>query len=636
MSISKLFDRSSKVSGKITVSVLVVGILIFISLFFFDFVNQETTQKAIAQNSAVTSVNVRNTPPVWTVDVAESPASYAGQPTNSTDDVTWTATATDANGDPYYLLVCMTNTELEEDVHLIGGSPPTCPGGQWARSPLTNSGEVATATYTTSEANQNINNWWAWICDHHVQDPRCNAAVSQGSGNSGSPFVVNKRPVFTAISNTSEGEGNAVAPGEDVIWTATANDSNNTAIGPYNVALYVCGEAGFTFDGTSWGCVNESELCHSSPMVASNPSCDFEIPVPSHDIAFPAWVYVIDQHMHIAAPGGGSAHATNNPYTVANVAPFITASEIHLINHTGNSPDPLQLTVAQGQTAGFTITLEVNDNNGCETSLGGREISSIKANVFRSGITSALCRLEGHANPNNCYTDADPNWTPMFTYDEDSCTGGVSETWTGTFPLWYVADPTDVGSQFPDDVWLASLMAEDKGALTSAWTDMELVRGKNMSSFLAFTLSTLAIPYGELEAGESTNTDAETEIVATGNVGINQDVYGDDMCSSHERGVGANNGCLESSDPGYASQTIPTPNQKVALDYGTAYGTATPLDYVGSPVEVLTEVPKTTVVLSPQTGSMYWGIGIPLAVTVAGEYFGLNTFEAKISPSTSW
>jgi len=89
-----------------------------------------------------TSVQVGNVAPEFTVVTDDS--STSGSPTNSGSNVTFTATATDDNGDQWKLLVCKT----------AGVTGTDCDDGEsdrWCVSSLENSGDPASCNYTTGD-----------------------------------------------------------------------------------------------------------------------------------------------------------------------------------------------------------------------------------------------------------------------------------------------------------------------------------------------------------------------------------------------------------------------------------------------------------------------------------------------------
>ncbi|MFA5229924.1 MAG: hypothetical protein WC422_00375 [Candidatus Paceibacterota bacterium] len=100
----------------------------------------------------------------------------------------------------------------------------------------------------------------------------------------------------------------------------------------------------------------------------------------------------------------GTAQGTDTTLTVSNVSPSITASGVSLLDTDGSGD--MTLTTAAGDTTGFKVTFTVTDNNSCETSAAGNEISSSFINVYRSGVTSASCDESANYDVDKCYPDA--------------------------------------------------------------------------------------------------------------------------------------------------------------------------------------------------------------------------------------
>jgi hypothetical protein len=153
-----------------------------------------------------------------------------------------------------------------------------------------------------------------------------------------------------------------------------------------------------------------------------------------------------------------------------------------------------------------------------------------------------------------------------------------------------------------------------------------------MTSFLAFDVTQSSIAFGGLEPGQLNDPLATTtNLLAIGNVGLDEDVYGDTMCTTWTAADSCDTNGIN------AANDIPISNQKVATS-SVAY--ASPFSYTvtssTSPQEVTIRVPKTTATTSPQVKDTYWGINIPIAITLAGNYTGQNTITAKVSNLLFW
>jgi len=201
--------------------------------------------------------------------------SSATTPTNVGSNTTFTATATDADGNNYYLAICKT-----EAVTANNGAAPTCTGGNWCVSGSTASGAAASCTRAALAGDSETNAWYAYVCDY--DDASACSSSSQGSGDNGSPFVVNHSPNFSAISDTPD----PVTTGSQVTFTATASDPDTGD----TVTLYVCKSASFSASTCADG-----EWCHTS-AVASNPTCNYTTQAGDGTGAKNYYGYVVDNN----------------------------------------------------------------------------------------------------------------------------------------------------------------------------------------------------------------------------------------------------------------------------------------------------------------------------------------------------
>jgi len=604
--------------GAVAVWVLVLGVLVAVAILAVNFMATDSLHHArfaMAQSTATTTLTVLNTPPNWTVNPAESPASATSSPTNAGTAVVWLGTGTDPNSDNYFLLICKSSSTPTAGV---SGGPPTCGGGlsnQWAVSSSTGSGVQASSTYVTSSTDPQINAWFGWICDNNAGGAQCNATYEQGSGSSGSPFVVNHRPNFSSFTNNSP-----TAPGATVTWSTNASDTDNFTGATDTIQLFVCKANDFT--GSV--CGPAGTLC-TSASTTLNPSCTSTLPIPDQDQNYSSYGFLLDQHSFAAL---GGAEGTNASYTVSNVAPFVSSSSISLLNTDGSST-PLTLTVPSGQTTGFEVKFTASDNNSCLNASGGQEVQSAIINVYRSAITQAGCQTSGNYNANNCYPAAvgTSTWGYSCTQDGGSCTGSssITATWTCTFPLWYVADPTDgttaSDTQYFNQNWLTSVRLTDDQGATSSLTEGST--GNDIASFLGAQLNTNSINFGALSPGTQNATLAtSTVFLATGNVGLNQTLYGADMCPNYP------------TCPVSTTSTIPVGQIQYASS-SVAYGAGTAL--LTNPGALFAiSIHKSTATSTNASGSDFWGIAVPGTIQLSGAYTGQNTFIGVKSPAQTW
>lgn len=606
-------------AGRITIMTAVAGVVVFVMAFVFDFSAQELSK--VSAQTASTTLTVLNTPPVFTVGAHETVESSQTTPTNSGDNVTWAATATDSNGAPYFLLVCSTDTTpiAAASAGTLGTAPPSCADGtQWGVSAATPSGTESTVATTTTEVAPfaESNDWYAWVCDDDPVNPRCSTAYSTGlNATNSSPFVVNKRPVLTAFGNDGP-----IDPGAQLGFLSTSTDPD-TVGGEDAIYLVVC-QTNTDYNSTTNTC-DANFLASTTVTMLSDASATYTLASIVRDDTYPAYAYIVDEHGHEAVANGMNAN-----FVVNNVAPTVLSGDIDL-----NDGADITLTEAGSSTPGFTLDFTISDANSCVNAASTAEITDYTVALYRSSIGTTTCDgTLGSSNPNNCYPSGDTNWTLSCTASSTSCGGPTDDTqiYNCTFPLWFVADPTDNGANTPAafeaDTWIAAVSGTDDDAATGPL--VATANPVDLVSLTALDLLTAAIPYGSLEPGEDTGTlNATTTINNIGNTGLDQEVEGESMCGTFAVG----NEC-----PNDPTSTIAESQQQFS---STSLAYNSPLAVTLSsttPAEVELDVLKTTSTSSPEAGVTYWGIGVPISVTLAGSYQGLNTFTAVTAEPEDW
>ena len=605
----KELPNVASTAGKITILTAIVGVAVFVVAFLVDFSSQELSK--VSAQTATTTLTVLNTPPVFNIFPAENPESSTTTPTNSDEPVTWVGTATDANGADWYLLVCSTNATPTANT----SAPPTCGAGatQWGVSASTLSGVQATVSTTTAEVAPfaEVNTWYAWACDGDAVDPRCTTTAYNGDGISAtsSPFHVNSRPSFTTFANNGP-----VDPGGTLTFYATSTDSDVVG-GADELYVIVC-QSNSDYSTTTNSC--PSFVASTTVGVTADPTAVYNLASIFRDDTYPAYGYVIDEHGHEAASNPIQAN-----FVVNNVAPTLLGGDIDL-----NGGLDMTLSVPGGETTGYTLDFTVRDANSCVNAVAGDEIVDYTVAIYRSAVGTTTCDgTAGSYDPNNCYPSglATTTWNLSCTASSTSCTGPTDDTqiFECTFPLWFVADPTDgAASPYTGQNWLAAVSGIDDDAAASPLVGT--TNPVDVLSFSAIDLITAQIPYGALEPGEDSGTlSASTTIDSVGNTGLDQEVEGDSMCGTYAVATP----CAPS-----ATSTIPEDQQQFAstsLAYGSPLA-ATLSSTTQTEIEL--NVPKTTATSSDQVGweqgVTYWGIAVPASITLAGSYQGLNTFYA--------
>ncbi len=608
------YDKSV-IAGRISLLTTLLGVFVIL----FGLVAELPHGNFASAGVATTSVTVLNTPPVWTSEAQEDPQSSTSTPTNSGSTLSFSAIGTDSSNDSYYLLICKNYASPTPNASAV----PTCSGGnsnQWAISGLTTSGLRATASTSTLDGapfNAELNNWYGYICDAPAVSPRCNDLARSGNGTTSSPFVINHRPTFTVFIDTSPKD-----PGQLVTWYSTSSDSDTYGgISQDRVRLFVCKAADFT--GTNCGA---GGIWASSTYATADASTTYTLPNPDPDANYAAYGYIIDEHGLHSATGG--TQGVDSVLTVNNKTPTISGASVSLLDT--DFVGPLTLTQMAAQTTGFRVQYTVTDQNSCSTTAAfGSEINYSLINVYRSGVTQAGCDSSAEYNATKCYPNlvASSYWNPSCVASSTSCLGTSDSDiiYECTFPLWYVADPTDAGTQYPAENWLASAQAADNNYATSSL--VESTTGTELASFLAYSISTTSIAYGSLQPGNDTvtvgNTSLDrTNISAIGNVGLDETLYGTDMCPGYP------------ACSGLAASTIFVNSQKYATS-GISYASATTL--LANPgAELEINVMKSTSTSSPFASTTYWGIAVPGAITLSGDYIGVDTLIGLEGESSSW
>lgn len=601
------------ISGKATILTTLIGVGILFAGLVIDL-----PRGSIARaNVATTSVTVLNTPPTFVENPQENPGSSTSTPTNTGSNVTWATVASDSSGDDYYLLICMTSGAPTPNI----SAAPSCSGGianRWAVSARTVSGVQATAATTTLENFAEFNDWYAWVCDHQANGPACSSPAMSGNGTTSSPFVVNHRPTFTVFIDDSPKN-----PAQVVTWYSTSSDPDTyQGTATDTVKLFVCKAADFT--GTDCG---PGGTWATSTYVTTDASTTFTLENPKPDGSYNAFGYVIDLHGGHQATGG--AHGSNSTLLVNNVSPSISAASVSLLDT--DRTGPLILTSPAAQTTGFQAEFTVTDQNSCRNLSATNEIASSTVDVFRSGVGSTTCQTSGQYDANNCYPFAvgTTTWNVSCTASSTSCLGitDSDQIWTCTFPLWYVADATDgdgVPATDPPNFaqnWLAVALSYDDNSSTTG--RVEASTGNELNSFLAYNVATTSIHYGGLQPGFANDPiDRITDLKAAGNVGLDQTLYGTDMCPTYP------------TCSGNATSTIFVANEKYATSSLTYASAIALLVNPGAELEI--NVPKSTSTTVQAERTTFWGVLVPGAITVSGTYTGVNTLIGVTGERANW
>jgi len=571
----------SKVVKKSIPWFLIMSLILSTALIF------NLRSSKVEADSADTSVTVGNTLPTFNsgYEPHEDPASDGTTPTDVGSDVTFKGTATDANDDDWKLLICAT----------AGTTGVTCTGTVICNTAVAvSSNTEASCAYTALVGDNQSNDWYGYACDA----VGC-FGESHKVDSSGPPFKVNHSPAFTVYADDGP-----KGPATTITWTTTASDPDSDTT-PDTISLYVCKAADFT--GSA--CGGSGTWC-SDTGKASDPTCFTTTPRPDGDYA--AYGYVVDSHGFVSVD---TAQGTDSSPTVTNSTPSITNTSIYLLDVDGSGN--LTLTGEQTETANFTVTFIVNDANSCQNISSGDEISSAFINVRMSEKAQGACDITGEYDANDCYPDDYASWNPVCAASStvDACNDNTDTSvgWACTFPLQYHADPTVASTPKAAFNWVAAAQAEDDDAANTSLIDSST--GSNeMDKFMAYDLNTATIAYGTV-APDADSLEKTTTVEATGNVGLDENLFGSQLCNDYPT-------CGDADDIAIAQQNY-------NLTQGQGWGGTGHVDLSGTPTETELDCSKTTITGTPATANTYWYLHVPLGQAV-DVYTGSNTIEGKV------
>tara|TARA_B100000508_G_scaffold138440_1_gene134554 strand:+ start:6695 stop:8596 length:1902 start_codon:yes stop_codon:yes gene_type:complete len=626
------FPRYVRTAGKITIFTAAVGLLVFMVAFVLDVGTNELSK--VSAQTATTTLTVLNTPPSFTLNPYEVVESSTSSPTNSGDVIQWSAIGSDSNSAPYFLLICSNSASPTPNAAagpaFLGTAPPDCDASavQWGVSASTTSDTLATVSTTTEEWGTGqfleIAEWYAWVCDDDPNNPRCNNIAQQGDyATSSSPFNINNRPTFTA-NLLNDGPAD---PAGTVAWTSTSTDGD-TVGGEDSIFLVIC-NSNTDYNASLNTCPNDFIASTTLQTILSDAAATYTLPSVIRDDTYPAYGYIVDEHGH---------EATTNPlqsnFDVNNVAPTVLGGDIDL-----NGGGDITLTnAAAGETTGFTLDFRIRDANSCLNAASSSEISTDAADhlasVFRSNNSTTTCDASGDYDANDCYTNTVATTTWNISCTATTTCASPSQDFmdfTCTFPLWFIADPTDsdpgfTPAAFTATNWTAGVAGVDDdfatGTMATTSNPVELIS----APYIGIIANEIA--YGAIEPGNNTGTLNATSVIQNiGNTGLDQQVEGESMCGTFTPSVVC---------PVSATSTIPSFEQEFAST-SLAYGDAQAFQLSSTtPQEVELDVAKTTSTSTYQTDTTYWGIEVPVTITLAGAYTGLNTFYAVTAEDADW
>ena len=219
---------------------------------------------------------------------------------------------------------------------------------------------------------------------------------------------------------------------------------------------------------------------------------------------------------------------------------------------------------------------------------GNLEEDSLTAVFYREGVGKDCL-----ADKNNCYNIDD--------FDIKNCSGNSCDI-SGSFSLWYIAEPTDEG-EYEEEGWISKVSALD-------------INGNEGVGFSdpvdVLTLSAIYVLEEEIDFGEmERNTDTGdvnkvTTIRNTGNSTVGLDIYGEEMTQN-------GNAILPSYQRWNTEPFV----------YSTG-GNELELESINTGLEI----EKAVSIEHNKEGTLYWGLRLPDEPLPTGVYTGRNNFIA--------
>lgn len=279
------------------------------------------------------------------------------------------------------------------------------------------------------------------------------------------------------------------------------------------------------------------------------------------------------------------ADTATTSLVVGNSAPTVTNVSLNSL---------ADISLVENLATTVVATCTVSDSNTYT------DITDVYGRLYRSGVTST----------ENCTTDAN-NCTATTTCATSSCASNSCIA-TCNFTVWFIAEPTDTGSDWDAQHWVTWIKAVDSAASSSTATNSS--QTTEVESLNALDI-TDAIDYGSLAAGETVNPLSKlVKATTTGNAAIDANISGYDMCTDYATCTAATTSITYQH---YATSGL---NYASTSDGVVVASTSVQL------LEFLSTKPTATP--SNQAQDVYWGTYVPVGQTV-GNYTGVNTFAVQ-------
>lgn len=257
-----------------------------------------------------------------------------------------------------------------------------------------------------------------------------------------------------------------------------------------------------------------------------------------------------------------------------------------------NDGQPISL--LPGTTTRVYATGTVSDLNGYP------DIVFASSTIYRSGVSGGAACSGDH---NDCYLSTTANYCSFTDCSGNSCT---IECYAD---VYFHADPTDAGSTYEGEEWLAFVEVED----TASGYDFATAPGIELGTLRAIDVDG-AIDYGSLAVNSDTGSyNASTSVFNQGNVAVDLEITGTDLSDG-------------------VTSVIPADKQKFATSTFIYSACGANCDLLSSttPVSLDVELSKPTVDSPPVEDNVFWGIAVPIGINSA-PHQGINVFT-PVSP----
>ena len=521
--------------------------------------------------------------------------SSSAAPTDEGDSVTFTAKSN--NGANYWSLVCKNGNAPTV------GSPPECNGGagnRWARSAETATNVEASATFDTTSHATESNVWYAFVCD----TGSCSSS-SQGTGNNGSPFIVNHAPTFGTVTVTDDSDG-TIEPDDTLKFKLPQAQIDDTDVvgGQDWVSMTICTDATTSFNYGTHACVGGTSVCTSTvDPTTTDAACTSGIslvPIPTAHGSYNFKVYVYDPHDMPSSSG-----TNQQSYSVTDVAPALTSY---------STADTLSISAGGSDTMSYSVSLY--DNN------GDNDVTGLEMVFFEDTSVNNDCS----ADDNDCIIENIAG-NCSFTGQGDGLDKDLGADCD--FTVWFNASASgnwEVHAKPTDGIGQETGFADsnDNNVIASL-SGIDVIDGLGGENAIAYKTVTVG---GTSILGDL----AETSMGNVGNQVIDVYIEGDAMCTDYPTCSG---GTISYVQQKWHSATANFDWDIAEADPGpwvledTASGTDETTGCANRDIAVRNDHTSTST-----NESVYWKIRIPAAQS-AGSYTGQNTFTTTASSTCS-